>query len=363
MNNAIKYYDVLIIGAGPAGSMTAILLSKYGFKVAMIDLNLKKKFGIGECLPPECKPFLNPLGLWDRLKIEGHRPCYGNQSVWEDNLLRSNEFIYSPWGNGWHLDRIKFDLMLQNEAKRNNVDFISGIKITNLQSTNNHWNIHGLNESFIAKFLVDATGRSSWLSHKLGIKRHFFDYQVAIIALFQNKSNDDMDSFTLVEAIENGWWYSAALPEGYRIVIFFTDPRNARFFSNRSFFLNEISKTLYISKRVFPNYSIKTDPTVSPANTSILDKMTGRNWLAVGDAAISHDPISSYGLTFALQTSFDAASLIKSTYNNNEFSEIYKYEKNIKQGFDKFLLKLKYVYNKPKFSNSYWKRYNLLIYK
>ena len=359
MNNDIKYYDVLVIGAGPSGSMTAILLSKYGFKVAMINLNIKKKFGIGECLPPECKPFLNPLGLWNRLKIEGHRPCYGNQSVWEDNLLQSNDFIYSPWGHGWHLDRIKFDLMLQNEAKRNNVDCMLDVKITNLQLTNNYWNVHGLNNSFIAKFLVDATGRSSRISHKLGIKRHFFDYQVAILALFQNKITDDKDSFTLVEASENGWWYSAALPYGYRIVIFFTDPRNARLFSSRSFFLNEISKTLYISKRVFPNYAIKIDPIVAPANTSILDKISGQNWLAVGDAAITHDPVSSYGLNFALQTSFDAAFSIKSFLNNN-FSDIYKYEKNLKQGFDKFLLKLKYVYNKSKFSNSYWERFSTL---
>lgn len=361
MNNDIRYYDVLVIGSGPAGSMTAIWLSKYGFKVAIIDLNIKKKFGVGECLPPECKPFLNPLGLWNQLKIEGHRPCYGNQSVWEDNLLHSNDFIYSPWGHGWHLDRRKFDLMLQNEAKRNNVDFVLDVKTTNLQLTNNYWNIYGLNESFVAKFLVDATGRSSWISQKLGIKRHFFDYQVAIIAMFQNKINgDDTDSFTLVEASKSGWWYTATLPEGYRVVIFFTDPRNVRLFSNRLFFLKEISKTVYISKRIFPNYSIKTDTIVSPANTSILEKITGQNWLAVGDAAISHDPISSYGLNFALQTSFNAALSIKSFFNNNNFSDIYIYEKNIKQGFNKFLSKLKDIYDKSKFSNSYWERFSTI---
>src|SRR5829696_901715 len=228
MKNDIKYYDVLVLGAGPAGSITALLLSKYGFKVAIIDLNIKKKFGIGECLPPECKPFLDQLGLWNKLKTEGHRPCYGNQSVWEGNLLQTNDFIYSPWGHGWHLDRIKFDLKLKNEAKRNNVDIFSGIKITNIQLIINLWAINGVNKSFLAKFLVDATGRSSWLSYKFGSRRHILDYQIAIVGRFQNKINCDKDSFTLVEATKNGWWYTATLPCGYRIVTFFTDPKNAR---------------------------------------------------------------------------------------------------------------------------------------
>jgi flavin-dependent dehydrogenase len=358
MKTDIKCYDILIIGGGPAGSVTALLLSKYGFKVAIVDSNVKVKFGIGECLPPECKPLLDKLVLWNKIKSEGHRPCYGNQSAWEDNILRSNDFIYSPWGHGWHLDRIKFDLMLQNEAKRNNVDIFLDIKITKIQLIDNFWQIYGIRESFIAKFLVDATGKSSWLSYKLGARRQFYDFQVAIAGRFQYRLNYDSDSFTLVEAAKDGWWYSSALPYGYRIVIFFTNSRNAQFIKNRSFFLKEISKTSYISKRIFPNYVLKDGPIIVSANTSILNKIAGRKWLAVGDAAISHDPISSYGLTFALQSSFLAASSIKSTLQNESIA-LFKYEQTLKQGFTKFLFKLKEVYNRSKFSNSYWKRMNL----
>ena len=40
-----------------------------------------KHFVIGESLPPECKPILEQLGLWNDFKGDAHRPCYGNQSV------------------------------------------------------------------------------------------------------------------------------------------------------------------------------------------------------------------------------------------------------------------------------------------
>ena len=60
-----KNYDVLIIGAGPAGSTTAILLTRSGIKVALTDVHKIKHFVIGESLPPECKPILEKLGLWN----------------------------------------------------------------------------------------------------------------------------------------------------------------------------------------------------------------------------------------------------------------------------------------------------------
>jgi flavin-dependent dehydrogenase len=67
-----------------------------------------------------------------------------------------------------------------------------------------------------------------------------------------------------------------------------------------------------MSKRVFSNYFLERSSSVLiPANTSILDKITGKNWLGIGDAAITHNPISSYGLNFALKTSFQAVSVIK----------------------------------------------------
>jgi flavin-dependent dehydrogenase len=361
MNTDIKYYDILIIGGGPSGSVTSLLLSKHGFKVAMIDSNTKKKFGTGECLAPESKPLLEQLGLWKKLKNDGHVPCYGNQSVWQDNSIRSNDFMYSPWGHGWQLDRLKFDLMLQKEARRNNVDVVLGSKITSIQWTNSQWVINGTREQFITRFLVDAAGRNSCISYRLGSRRHFLDHQVAISGRFQTRINYDTDSFTLVEAAENGWWYCASLPCGYKIVTFFTNPQNASINRNKSFFINQISKTMYISRLVFPNYSLKDNPIVVPANTSILDKIIGNNWLAVGDAAISHDPISSYGLTFALRTGFHAAYSIKSTFNNDS-STINKYEQSLKQEFKRFLLKLKHTYSNSKFFNSYWTRFDLMRY-
>ena len=92
-----------------------------------------------------------------------------------------------------------------------------------------------------------------------------------------------------------------------------------------------------MSKRVFSNYFLgrSKGSVLIPANTSILDKITGKNWLVIGDAAITHDPISSYGLNFVLKTSFQAVSVIKWTFND-KYSAILNMNKLLNNNLEDF---------------------------
>ena len=52
------------------------------------------------------------LGIWDDFVAEGHAPCLGSRSAWGDNRLGYNDYLYNPHGQGWHLDRRRFDAFL-----------------------------------------------------------------------------------------------------------------------------------------------------------------------------------------------------------------------------------------------------------
>src|SRR5688572_11234517 len=105
-------FDVAIIGGGPAGTSSAIALARTGRSVAVLERSGYEEARIGETLPPEARVPLVRLGVWDRFLEQGHARSPGTASAWGREELEENDFIFNPFGNGWHLDRRRFDAML-----------------------------------------------------------------------------------------------------------------------------------------------------------------------------------------------------------------------------------------------------------
>src|SRR5260370_11704959 len=75
---------------------------------------------------------------------------------------------------------------------------------------------------FRARFFWNGTGRSSTIHTHLGVKRNAVDRMIGIaVACVAPHSEEPLPS--LVESHALGWWYSAGLPCGQAIAIFFTD--------------------------------------------------------------------------------------------------------------------------------------------
>ena len=168
--------DVLILGGGPAGSASALALVERGFSVTVIERSQFESVRVGETLTPEIQMPLARLGLWPRFLAAGHVPSPGIVSVWGDPEPYDNDFIFNPHGDGWHIDRQRFDAMLSQAAEEAGADVFRGAKLTSCeQEPAGDWRIEavvdGQRLSLQAKFLVDATGRASWLAQRQGIAR------------------------------------------------------------------------------------------------------------------------------------------------------------------------------------------------
>src|SRR2546430_17305273 len=121
---------------------------------------------------------------------------------------------------------------------------------------------------------------------------------MGVVAFFLSDScAPAADNATLVEAVEDGWWYSALLPNGQVVAAFMTDADiYARAFkSSRYCFKQQLQKTEHTNGRLCASTPISVPPVVS-ANSSRLNKVACKNWLAVGDAAMAFDPLSSQGV-------------------------------------------------------------------
>ena len=123
-------FDVgLVIGGGPAGSAAGITLSRFGYRVVLAERTSGRDFKIGESLSPSAKPLLSQLGISESMLSSTHIPCFGNVSLWGDSRLASAEFIKSPYGHGYHLDRAAFDCQLRAAANQAGVDVREGSEV------------------------------------------------------------------------------------------------------------------------------------------------------------------------------------------------------------------------------------------
>jgi flavin-dependent dehydrogenase len=164
-----------------------------------------------------------------------------------------------------------------------------------------------------ARFIIDATGRASWLARRCGVVRRDEDRQIAGLAVLEPLGEPAEDRTTLVEAVEGGWWSSAIMPDGRMAMTFFTDAdlhdRDviARPAAWPALLAGADETLARVGDYVVP---AGRSARVMPAGSGRLESFWGDGWLAVGDAAMSFDPLSSHGLNIALTSGRDAARAV-----------------------------------------------------
>ena len=291
--------DVAIAGGGPAASAAALLLARGGARTIVIERGDDRGDKPGESLAPAAKPVLERLGVWDDLARDGHLPCHGNRSVWGSDRIEELPFVFSPYGHGWHLDRRRFERRLQEHACNAGATRVTSTPVTAVQRAGNVWRLRCGSEAIEADVVVDATGRASRIARMLGARRVIHDPLVALVA-FPESASPDRDSFTFVEATEDGWWYTAPLPSNRLAVMFITDPPAPAF-----------APSGHTRARIEDHgYRPTAPPRVVDAGSARLDRFGGDGWLAIGDAAMSLDPLSSHGIAAALHGGMLAAEAI-----------------------------------------------------
>jgi len=155
-------FDSVIIGGGPAGSAAAISLARLGYAVVLFDKSEYHTIRFGETLQPEAHKLLTHLGVWAQFISDNHFQSFGIQSAWGQDALYESNFIFNPFGHGWHLNRVRFDTMLVSAAEKAGVLVLRGSQI--IRCCNNakgQWSLSVLIKDklhqFRAPFLIDAT--------------------------------------------------------------------------------------------------------------------------------------------------------------------------------------------------------------
>lgn len=322
-------YDIAIAGGGPAGAAAAIALARAGLRVLMADSGTAHrhksgKYKVGEGLPPSTRSLLRDLGALERVLADGHRASHGTLAFWGSDAPHANDFVFQLHGHGLQLDRTRFDACLVELARDAGAHVRTGAKLSLIQTTDND-TAHRLQmygdtgvTSIECRWLIDATGRAATLARQLGAKRIEYDRLLAFHMRLHSDADTDQDGRTWVEAVENGWWYSVLLPSSERLVAFLGDVDlvDRRNLLTREGLWDALQHAQHLRSHCDEHgYLPSSSPQGADASSSHLDRAASapvdtKNWLAVGDAALAFDPLSSKGIANALYTGLRAAHAV-----------------------------------------------------
>lgn len=351
-------FDVAIAGGGPGGSATAISLIEHApsLSVVLIEATRYDSYRVGETLPPPARAILEHLGVWDSFKSQRHHEAHGTSASWGQAEPHHNEFFFMPMNVGWHLDRTACDAMLANEAQRRGANLILDTRVRDAQRTAEGWRLQLSDGNVIAaRFMVDATGGAT-LARRCAARFIDDDCLIGIAGFFDCCNGNPR---TLVEAFEQGWWYTAGLPNGRRIAVCMSDADVVR--RMRLNETKEWRRTLAAMPHVgamVRECEVAETVIVRSASSHQLDPVTGDDWLAVGDAASRFDPLSSQGIVKALRSGIFASYAISDLLERGDDTGLKRYSRYVFEEFKSYTeIRTKYYREEKRWpASEFWRR-------
>jgi 2-polyprenyl-6-methoxyphenol hydroxylase-like FAD-dependent oxidoreductase len=310
-------YDAVIVGAGPAGCATALALLGHGARVAIVERRAAPEDRMGESLRGVGCELLRELGVWPAfLKLE-QRPSYLHRAAWAGHV-EERQAIRSQFGPDLHLDRAAFDALLLDAAVARGAALFRPAALRDATSWGDGVSLSiqcGRQvQQLEARMVVDASGHGAVVARRFGAVRHYVD---RLIGMAQSFDRGQRLPATLVEAADEGWWYTAPQPRGRMVALFITDgDAPARAGSSEAW------------RRALQSAPLTRDLLGATEAASLVRRYLATPsllaWnpcvpvLPVGDAALCFDPISADGLCFALRSGIEAAAALRGVRGSKE---------------------------------------------
>lgn len=340
---SIKAYDVVIIGGGTAGTSAGItLLQKEGLKVAVIEKGNFEGYRVGESLSPGARPLLEYLKVWDKFEASQSLSSYGSHGAWASESPVAFDFLFTTHGAGWSLDRLSFDKMLFETFVERGGDGLLNHGFKKAELKNDQWDLELLDsenkvKKIKANYVMDATGRQGVFAKSLKSIRKVHDRLVGLCNLGVVPSDEILTSNVMVEACEYGWWYSSPVPNNRVAVVLMSDSDIiSQLGANQLNAWTKLLEQMPLTSERVKKVQFAEDPEAYAAYSSILESPGGNRWLAIGDAAVSHDPLSSSGIPHAMGSGVQGAIVAISTLFNGE-DAFSTYAESIRSDFLLFL--------------------------
>jgi len=330
-------YEVVIIGAGPAGSAMASYLALEGVSCLIVERTQFPRPHVGESLVPSSMRIFEDIGFLDKLHTGGfsQKNGVGWTSTTTGADQRLHEFDFKNFGDDmgvnvdfaerqqqglqspytYHVDRGKFDKMLADHAEELGAEILYETKISNVEFLDGAKGarVNANGQTISCDLVVDASGRNTVLGRQLGylVKDPVFN-QYAIHNWFEcfEYGADEHKEFTYVHFIPESdtWIWQIPIAEDIMSVGVVSQMADFRRLdiTNEEFFWQTVDKREDFSRRLRAARAMRKFK-VEADYSYAMSQVCGDNYVMIGDAARFVDPIFSNGVSIALNSAKMAA--------------------------------------------------------
>jgi flavin-dependent dehydrogenase len=343
--------DVIIIGAGPAGSLAAAHLRKRGLSVLILEKERFPRFSIGESLLPQSIGLLEEAGMLRAVVEEGFQYKNGAAFVRGDKYT---EFDFRQkhsegWGTTFQVQRGRFDQILASEAERMGAELRFGHEITAVDVSGEFPQLsakdaEGKPYELKGKFLLDASGFARVLPRLLKLhKPATFPARRAIFTHVEDhipaKAKFDRNKIlvTVHPQHVDVWYWTIPFSNGRCSVgVVATEEFLAPYTQD----LSEGLKAIYGEdpglKNLFKDAVWDTPARTIMGYASDVTSLWGKNFALLGNAGEFLDPVFSSGVTIAFKSAALAAPLIDAQLKGQSPDWEKDFAVPLKKGVDAF---------------------------
>ncbi len=344
----IENVDVLVIGAGPSGTVAASIINKAGFSVKIVEKLKFPRFVIGESLLPRCMEALTEAGFLDAVKEAGFQEKFGAKFVKNGKVcdyLFADQFT-PGWNWTWQVPREEFDKILADTVEKMGVPVsyettVTGIEFNGSDSLTTVEDTEGNKSQIKARFIVDGSGYGRVIPRLFNLdkpsnlvpRKTLFTH----VADVKRSMDDEPNRITIIVHQKGIWVWVIPFSNGNTSVGFVGDPE---FFkqqqgSNEEQLRALIATEPYLSDRL-KDVEMIFEPRVLESWSATSSTFHGDGFVLTGNVTEFLDPVFSSGVTLATVSSQLAAHLVIRKLNGENINWQKEYTEPMMQGVDTF---------------------------